>query len=328
MADLHFEPGPGPRGRWTVSVESGEVHGGEGDDPGTLSAVINSSLTFLVDIAGSGADPGQTETQALRLGELVAARTGGVVPPPGRTGSEILYLRTGREVADVPFELCTQGDRPVGLVRPVQRLVPGAVPVARGFRELRRVLLVSARHPDPVLPWLETERLELEALFAREDVLLERWPDGEAEVDALIAQMARSDLVHLACHVIPGVEASLQLDGTAGLLLPAGRLAALERPPRMVWVNGCSSGRSGMEQIAGALAASGCPHVIGSLVPIGDGAAGVAATLFYRSLLRGADVARSMLDLRRVLAGAGELSWASLVSYGPAGRLFLESGET
>ncbi len=61
---------------------------------------------------------------------------------------------------------------------------------------------------------------------------------------------------------------------------------------------------------------------MGSMMPIGDGPAGLISPHFYRQLLAGTEVGQACLSLRQLLAAEGDPAWWSLVCYGPSGRVF------
>ena len=277
-----------------------------------------------------GANATDYERTALGLGRQLEAPLGALPDLSDTPESRAVHFHLSPELGELPVELMPCNGRPVCLERPLNRLLSSHRARPLQPRQTWKVLLVNGHQPSPPLPWLADEHASLTRLFdehdAARDIEVATWSPVGNSVTSLLNGIEWADVVHISGHVFsaetPDTEAWIQLDGEQDLRLTASNLATLKSPPRLFWVNGCSSGRSDIGQIARTLTDIGCTHVIGSFLPIGDGPAGIISPHLYRRLLAGAEVGHACLSLRRLLHEQADPAWWSLVCYGLPGRLF------
>jgi hypothetical protein len=271
--------------------------------------------------------------------------------PPGTT----VLLDLPAELAPLPWEWLPVGGKPLGMVRPVCRTIPGLDDRSRGRPLVRaplRALLIGdtladAEHRHP----LPHARAEVAALAER----LTRGDTGH-EVTLLVGREAsyarvldelrtrRHDVVHFA-----GV--SHYDDAGSYLILHDGRVHASElvtllikRPPALLVINALYSGfvpafcyafplplhhgmsfddhyrairrrRIGFDRAA---ARAGVGTFVGAMGTTGDESADAIAQAFYDALLRGRTAAEALFDARHAVDGSADTTALQLTMAGYA----------
>lgn len=232
--------------------------------------------------------PPRTAAEAGLTGALASTTLLGPVLP--LVGDRPLVVTGDPYLGDLPWGLLpTLRGRPVSLVA-TARSWAERTPARRGWD---RILLACG--PEP-----REARLEVAALAgihpgAR---VLER-----AGRERVLAELARSDLAHLAGHGRVGDRTPMlsRLDMYDGPLL-ACDLTALPSAPELAILSACWGGRgfSGTtgrpRGFVGALLARGTRTVVASPIPVDDARTGAAMRAFHHALAAGTDVSEAVSD--------------------------------
>ncbi len=268
----------------------------------------------------------------------------GIALQQGKRLRVVLRL-TAPELAALPWEMLFDPETETYLCRqePLVRHVPApytAEPLQ--VRPPIRILGLAASPRDKQALDVDAEKSHLAEALARPmaEGLIEvvwapeaTWPGVQ---DLLLA--GEWHVLHFVGHgdydtsTDEGVLAFVGADGRADLV-DAGRLADLlgeaQPTPRLVVLNSCSSGRSGMNDLfsgtAAALAHRGISAVAAMQFTISDTAAIAFARGFYTAIAHGRSVDEAARSGRISILGApGSLEWATPVLYvrGPASQLF------
>jgi outer membrane protein assembly factor BamB len=268
----------------------------------------------------------------------------GVAQQRGERLRVVLRL-TVPELAAVPWEMLFDPETETYLCRhePLVRHVPAPYTVDPvNVRPPLRVLgLVASPRGLPTLD-VETEKAHLAEALAQPmaEGLIEVVWVPEATWEAVHARLLDGEwhVLHFVGHgdydtqTDEGVLALVGADGRADPV-EASRLADLlgeaQPSPRLVVLNSCSSGQTGVRDLfsgtAAALARSGISAVAAMQFTISDAAAIAFARGFYTAIARGRDVDEAARSGRISILGAPHsLEWVTPVLYvrGQATRLF------
>lgn len=149
-----------------------------------------------------------------------------------------------------------------------------------------------------------------------------------------ILRSGKYDCIHYAGHAF----FDPQRPGQSGLMC-AGRevlsgsdLVGISNLPSLVFFNACEAGRvRGVPQksvkaaslqaedsygVAEALMRGGIANYLSTYWPVGDTAAEMFSTGFYKSLMAGQPLGPALLDCRKALSAAAEKDWADYILYG------------
>jgi CHAT domain-containing protein len=130
----------------------------------------------------------------------------------------------------------------------------------------------------------------------------------DATVDNVTAHLAEASWVHVACHAVSDPRAPSR----GRLLLHDGDLDITQisrmRPPNadLIYLSACATAQGGVLQadevitVASACQLAGFRHVIGTLWPVTDDHAALAAQMFYEELLKTAKTENSATILNRI----------------------------
>ncbi|MFI6070485.1 CHAT domain-containing protein [Actinoplanes sp. NPDC051343] len=112
--------------------------------------------------------------------------------------------------------------------------------------------------------------------------------------DAVLAALPRHRIAHFACHAVTDERSPalnrLLLHDHESAPLTAVELSALDSSVELGYLSACETARSSealadeVVHIATALQLAGCRHVVGTLWPVADAAAGRVAAAFYAGL--------------------------------------------
>lgn len=212
-----------------------------------------------------------------------------------------------------------------------QQLRPGGGPV--------QVLLVM--NPTGDLPGAESEGLALQALWADHAQVVVTVLAGREATRARVLEALQGghfDLVHYAGHAMfdEVVPARSGLYCARRELLRGADVAALPRPPLLLFANACESGRVRGSRapavarpavaatgLAEAFLRGGVAHYLGTWWPVGDRPAAAFATAFHTTLLAGSPCGVAVVSARQAVRAIGSADWADYLHYGdPAAGLY------
>jgi tetratricopeptide (TPR) repeat protein len=268
----------------------------------------------------------------------------GVAQQQGKRLRVVLRL-TAPELAALPWEMLFDPETETYLCRqePLVRHVPAPyTPDPLAVRPPLRVLaLVASPRGLPLLD-VDAEKQHLTEALAQPVAagLVELVWVPEASWDGIHSQLLSGEwhILHFVGHgdydvrTDEGLIALVGADGRADLV-EAGRLATLlgdaEPTPRLVVLNSCSSGETGMQDLfsgtAAALVRSGISAVAAMQFTVSDAAAIAFARGFYTAVAHGRRVDEAARSGRiSILGTPGTLEWVTPVLYlrGEATRLF------
>lgn len=242
--------------------------------------------------------------------------------------------------AGYPWEtLCVEGHFPAAGAGLSRRYAAENLSVAR-WREVRRqdaaldVLLVV--DPTGDLEGAVEEGDRLQELLAREKrVRIVEVRGADATHERLLDEFrsGRYDVLHYAGHAFFDTEQA----GRSGILcadnkvLSGADLANVAELPALAFFNACEAGRirGGNRfsedarlrlrrnvSLAEAFLRGGVANYVGTYWPVGDAEAGRFALTFYRALVRGESVGRSLSAARSVVLKLKSVDWADYIHYG------------
>jgi tetratricopeptide (TPR) repeat protein len=254
-----------------------------------------------------------------------------------------LYLRLDRQLLQIPWELCFDGEQFLAgkfcLGRQVITDSRGdpARPATRASREKLRVLIIA--DPTETLPEASAEAEQLCALLDDLPSVEGRLKGGKSVKKlALLSLLERMDVVHFAGHSVfdthtPRASGWLLDDG----IVTASELSKLDSPPVLVFSNSCQAGTTAAWRepqcyegeaygLGSAFLQAGVPNFIGTFWPVHDADSLDFAVAFYRRLTAGHSLGRALLQARRETMqkhGTDSLTWASYMLYGDPACMLL-----
>lgn len=224
------------------------------------------------------------------------------------------------------------------IVRRVALRGGGTPPAGRAERARLCVLLVA--NPTGDLPHATGEADEIEHLLkSRPDVIVDRLDGEAATVAAVTARLQRGDhdVLHYAGH------ARFHDDdpGRSGLLLADGILTAAavsDRPPRLVYLSACRSGRlrdvdedalrpaprprhGTGRSLAETFLRIGVDALIGTFFMVDDDNARRFAAIVHAGLAAGRTLGTAVSEARRRLRQARVPDWGNFLLYGNDGMI-------
>jgi pimeloyl-ACP methyl ester carboxylesterase len=312
---------------------------------GAKAAVLSGN----VRVARRGLRAQLAPAESGRLGPGDVARFGTelaglLLPASVRDGLETMRRRPLVVVHDaegsrIPWETLRIGDaHPAlegGLTR---RYASDALTVAR-WREQhdngRRLRVLLVVNPTLDLPGAADEGAALGRMLRSGGADVEMLAGAAATREALLRAIGsgRHDVMHYAGHGYfdPADPGRSGLVCTGQEILRGSDLEQLGNLPTLVFFNACEAARvrrprqparsrlfafRRSNSVAEAFLAGGVANFLGTHWPVGDQAALVFSTCFYRELLDGATLGDCVLAARRRVLALDSIDWADYVLYG------------
>jgi len=242
---------------------------------------------------------------------------------------------------ELPWELMHGDDTFLCLDRPVSRMPVGAAfprtaLVSSDLSPKLRFLLIGA-NPRGDLPAVARELERISAALKedfKQGIEIDVPPNPDVAFVTQALMEGRHDVIHYAGHAFfdprNPQQSALELHDDALLAENIGRMLA-GKP--VVFLNGCETGSvqnvdrrpptdgtvtTHAQGLASAFLYGGALGCIGNLWPVDDTAAADFAIDFYRNLIGGHTIGKSMLLARQTLrrANQDQIPWASFVLYG------------
>lgn len=223
------------------------------------------------------------------LAQLWQSVAAPVLDRVGRT-ERIWWVPTGM-LAALPLHAAGDGqdsvlDRVVSSYAPTIKVLRASRSRAAGASDAACVVAVADVPGMPALPQTRTEALQVTRRFADVAVL-----DGPAATpDAVVAAVARSGWVHLACHATTNVSdpAHCALHVHGGVVTARAVMTQRASGGRLAYLSCCRTAMANGAQVVdemihfgSAFQIAGFRHVVGTLWQVKDAMAARAAELFY-----------------------------------------------
>lgn len=247
-----------------------------------------------------------------------------------------LSLLLDPALLDYPWEMLPAGEKALGLLRPISRMVLLRGSVRAAARRGRRMLLIA--NPTGDLPALhEAAEDMLHTLTQHYGLWQTRFLAGPRATRAqVLSALENTDALVYLGHATPRATDADSggwhlADGT----LASGHFAALQSVPAWVLACACASARTGGGaqelqfaegggEVAEALLLAGVEHFFGTLWPVSAVSGAGFAAVLLGALLEGRPAGAAMLHARQALlreAAQGLLDGAAYVHYGrPEGQ--------
>ncbi|MCR9121298.1 MAG: CHAT domain-containing protein [Phyllobacteriaceae bacterium] len=283
-----------------------------------------------------------TTALGTRLANLVFdGATSGLLAETQRSAVHAIVVQHDREASVLPFEMLSLPTLTFpASSRPFSREFLGQTIVSRQSpHRLRegplKVLLVA--NPTDDLPYAEVEATRLIKLAGQSpDIEVEPLWDATRGCFFDHLESGTYDVVHYCGHAFfnPIVPQHSGLKLSDGLLTGADA-AMIHDPPRMIFFNACEAGRMRrgpaarteveatvdrrVERNAGlaeAFLTNGVAHLLGTHWPVGDRAAEVFASEFYRRLFAGEEIGIAIMRARQQVFGMDSVDWANYIHFG------------
>ena len=245
----------------------------------------------------------------------------------------------------IPWELMHDGNKFLCLRYPISRKVQVSKPRFGEIRQIdpQNIRMLFISDPKGDLAGAKQEVEKIVGILGSEMPGLEisTMVGKEADHFNLLSAICDYDIIHFACHG----KFNVKEPEKSFIYLSDGELYAGElanrlsvKPPLIAFVNACESGRldnRGFFQYDGRIAglansfiSAGVQCFLGSPWPVYDDAAAHFAIQFYKSLVEGKTVGRSVLESRKSVFDKFQLNriaWASFVLYGnPSIKIYTE----
>ncbi|MHA1270056.1 MAG: CHAT domain-containing protein [Candidatus Helarchaeota archaeon] len=255
-----------------------------------------------------------------------------------RLASENLFLKLDDDLLSIPWELCYDGNEFFGIKYNMGRQVVVSPKFyiqsskSRPIKYPLKVLLIA--DPTETLKGALQECDKIYNELSQVDGIELTYKKGsEIEIDTLLLDLAKNDLVHFAGHSFLNKqnpsESGWIIDLDSNEVLRASDMALMNAPP-IVFANACESGAQNIEEkrkyqneifgIASGFLMGGIQNYIGTFTYVNDDSSTDFAVEFYKNLIKEDNTIGSSLRFARKFIiekyGIEEILWASYMLYG------------
>lgn len=299
---------------------------GELTVPSTSRERVLDTLNYFLALLGGRGGP--TQSQVSLEGEINPEKLGSMIRKylmPRECRQKLKEIESNHIMistndVEIPWELFHDGEEFLSMKNSVGRSVElkrkGMAKPKRPETDQIGILLVG--NPECNLEWAEKEIDELNKTFdSMASVETEVLKNEKANVGNFFDCLEGNfyDIIHYAGHTSfdesAPEESAIHLydeDLTAQYML-----TILEKPPRLVYMNSCSSSTSSeteylerkgrMTGLASSFLSAGVNHYIGSLWPVSDEIAREVSQRFYKELLGGNSIGAALEEAKKGTIG-------------------------